>query len=503
MKNITIIGGGACGVAAFLELFIQITSQKITDQVKITLIEKSKPFGYGLAFGTDQKGHLLNTQAELMGIFASEPGHFSQWLKKNGGKKRKDVKGKGKTDRSYTTRELYGDYIASQFEIFCKRAKAVGLQLDLLEAEVNSILKKGTKYQIKGENLSLESDFVVMALGTPKPNNYPELYGKLGFVDFPYPADHILEEIGSKDHVGILGSSLSAIDTIMTLVDNGHNGKISLFSPDGLLPRVQPIKPKSVIRKKLTIEAIHQLQRKTLERPKTKDLFRLYRKEVEKLEKQTINWKKQNRMGKDPAKLLEKDIQIAENGGDAMMQVAYSLRHDTATIWNWMSMEEKLRFKKWLGPHWAINRHGMPLPNARRLKKLFGKGKLEVIPFLEKVNFDEETSVFSLQTKDSHTYQVSKLINATGAASQLKDMHSPLVETMVKNKLLTPYPMGGAIINARTMEVQAEKAGNGIYAIGHLVNGVLMDVNAVWYNVKTIESMSHDIILKIRNGDFY
>src|SRR5690606_23585965 len=81
MKNIAIIGGGACGTAVFIELLLLIVNEKWRNEVKLTLIEKEKHIGYGLAFGTDQPGHLLNTQADLMGIYVNEPGHFSNWIK--------------------------------------------------------------------------------------------------------------------------------------------------------------------------------------------------------------------------------------------------------------------------------------------------------------------------------------------------------------------------------------------------------------------------------------
>src|SRR5690606_31162620 len=108
MTNITIIGGGACGTAVFIELVLQIADSGLRNETKITIIEKDKSLGYGLAFGTDQPGHLLNTQAELMGIHVLEPEHFSGWLKQHGGRNRTDVKGHGETDHSYTTRSFYG-----------------------------------------------------------------------------------------------------------------------------------------------------------------------------------------------------------------------------------------------------------------------------------------------------------------------------------------------------------------------------------------------------------
>ncbi|HLU90407.1 MAG TPA: FAD/NAD(P)-binding protein, partial [Cyclobacteriaceae bacterium] len=132
MKNVTIIGGGPCGVAVGIELFLQIVNRKLQHKIKITLLEKDAEIGYGLAFRTDQPGHLLNTQADLMGIHADEPRHFAGWLKVHGGKNRKDVKGEGETEDSYTTRKLYGDYVSAQAQYYFQKARETGVQFNLL-----------------------------------------------------------------------------------------------------------------------------------------------------------------------------------------------------------------------------------------------------------------------------------------------------------------------------------------------------------------------------------
>jgi uncharacterized NAD(P)/FAD-binding protein YdhS len=502
MINITIVGGGACGVAAFLELLIQITSRELTEKIGITLIEKEKPIGYGLAFGTDQPGHLLNTQANLMGLFAAEPRHFSTWIEAQGHAHQKDIKGEGDPESVYTTRHLYGEYIAAHYQEYVQKAHSAGVNLRIIEAEVDDLDPKDRGYEVKYDKGSHHADYVILALGTPKPNNYPEFQKLDCYVDFPYPAEKILNKINLNEDVGVLGSSLSALDTIMTLVDNGHQGKIQLFSPDGLLPRVQPIENRPYERQFLTIEALHALQRKTCKRPKVKDIFRLFRKDVEKAERKEIAWKEQNRMGKDPFTLLKEDMEVAKNGGDGLLNVADSLRYDSETIWTWLSIDQKVLFKKWLGPHWMVNRHGMPIPNAERLLDLFKSGLLEVHPYLEDVRFDDKLRKFNLETKRG-SFALNQLVNATGPATKLEKMDSKLIENLCKKQLLKDYPIGGTIINPRTMEVLADQAGSQLYAVGHIVNGMLMDVNAVWYNVKTIQRLSHDIILKIQNEYYY
>src|SRR5690606_18974251 len=144
MKNVTIIGGGACGVAVSIELLLQIVSWGLSNEIKITLIEKEEEIGYGLAFGTDQPSHILNTQADLMGIHAAEPGHFADWLKVHGGKRRKDVKGSGATGQAYTTRKLYGDYVADQAKYYFQKARDEGVQLEVVQAEAVDIRRTGS-----------------------------------------------------------------------------------------------------------------------------------------------------------------------------------------------------------------------------------------------------------------------------------------------------------------------------------------------------------------------
>ncbi len=78
-KTLTIIGMGACGVAAFAEA-VKRLSYDPGDSWLIHLIERDDALARGLAFGTEQPGHLLNTESRMMGLYDQEPGHFRTWL---------------------------------------------------------------------------------------------------------------------------------------------------------------------------------------------------------------------------------------------------------------------------------------------------------------------------------------------------------------------------------------------------------------------------------------
>ncbi|MFC4870746.1 FAD/NAD(P)-binding protein [Negadavirga shengliensis] len=499
MKNIAIIGGGACGVSVFIELFLKITSMDLTGKVSITWFEKNKDLGYGLAFGTREEGHLLNTQADLMGIYADEPDHFAEWLKVHGGKKREEVKGQGSEENAYTARILYGHYLAEQAKKYLKKSEKVGLRVNAIHAEIIDFDHTAAGYILKDHaGKQYECDFTILCLGTPKPNTYKEFLKYELYIDFPWPSEPIVRKLETDiGHVGVLGCSLSAIDTVMTLEDHGYKGKILLFSPDGLMPRVQPAGHNEVERKHLTIKNVHQYKRKFLKRINTKALFRMYRKDVEHNLGKKVNWKSLNRIGKDAFKLLKKDVEEAGTGGDALMNLAYSLRYDASKIWMGMSTDEKVKFMKWLGPHWAINRHGMPLYNAKRLLHLMENNTLKVVPFLQEVKYNGREGKFSIRCADRE-YQVDLLINATGSPSKLEEMNTELVGNILKKDIIKPYPAGGAVVNERTMQLMAKNAGDGLFALGHLVNGQLMDVNAIWFNVKTVKLLSQEVIFKIQ-----
>jgi uncharacterized NAD(P)/FAD-binding protein YdhS len=503
MKKISIIGAGACGVAAFAELFLSLVSNGLQDRVMVTWIEKDGKWGHGLAFGTDQPGHLLNTQADLMGLYANEPRHYVEWLEKEGGKSHDQVKGKGELDDSYAARQLYGNYLFEETRKLILEAKAAGLQVAMKHGKVEDIEKVNEqKYRLQGEGgMNFISDFVILALGTPKPNNFKHLIPHPNYIPFPWPSAPILEKMEMAEHLGILGSSLSAIDAIMTLVDNDYPGKISLYSPDGLMPRVQPVQNHEVQRKNLTLEALYRIRRLKKRAPWVKEIFRLYQKDVEEAYGKALNWKSLDREGKDAAKLLNKDIEIAEKGGDVLMNLAYSLRYDSTPIWSMLTVDEKMKFMKWLGPHWGINRHGMPLPNAKKLHSLFEQGKLRVVPYFEDVYYDAHGEDFKMKIKGADTETVQLLINATGSPGKLDQMESPLLANMVDRGFISAFKAGGAKVNEQTLQLISPKGGNGIFGLGHILNGQLMDVNAVWFNVQSVSKMVKALTSRLLHGD--
>lgn len=494
-KHILIIGGGACGVASFIHLVQELIIGGHHDDVKITLCEKGDTIGEGLAFGTRQPGHLLNTPASLMGIYSNEPGHYGDWLEANRhAVKEEEIKSYDDPEDAYTTRRLYSLYIQEAFHHYLSRAEEHGLEVACVHDEVVNILQDHKGYDmIFQKDNPIRSDYVILAPGTPKPDNYSEFRSLDEYIDFPWPSGKLLR-IPAHATVGILGTSLSAIDAVMTLVDNQHQGVIKLFSPDGLLPRVQPNKMISYSCKYFTLAMAHAIRREHFRGPKISELFRLFKQEVAEYNGEDIDWKSSGRRNKSPEFLLDEDIKIAVSGGDAFIKILDAFRYDATPVWSLLSTQEKMNFKKWIGPEWNVTRHAMPLHNARRLQKLFSNKKLEVSGGFEDVRYDVDSRKFIAEWRNGNE-EVHYLINATGPANTVDEMRSTLIQNLSSSGTIVPHEVGGIVIDPHTMQVVSSSGTAGrLYAVGHICNGLLMDVNAVWFNVKTIGVMIQHVV---------
>ncbi|WP_050977302.1 FAD/NAD(P)-binding protein [Nitritalea halalkaliphila] len=265
------------------------------------------------------------------------------------------------------------------------------------------------------------------------------------------------------------------------------------------MPKVQPVENRPIDRKFLTVPEVHRIARHNLQRIRTVDLYALFEKEYQHQSGENKPLSSFNRIGKSAAACLEEDIQSAESGGDLLMNIAYALRYDSSTIWNDMSTREKVKFMRHLGGHWATNRHAMPLPNAKRLQKLFASGRLSVYPHF--THPEKTAEGFRMHRKKGDPLEVDLLVNATGSPSKLSDMDDPLIQAMLAKSIVQEYPVGGALVNYRTLQVMAPHSGKGLFATGHLVNGILMDVNAVWFNVRSIETLVEELLFKIQHYD--
>jgi uncharacterized NAD(P)/FAD-binding protein YdhS len=72
--DVIIVGSGYSGTMVAVHL------ARAQRGLRVALIDSSKTFGRGVAYGTTDPKHLLNVPADQMGAFPDDIGHFYQWL---------------------------------------------------------------------------------------------------------------------------------------------------------------------------------------------------------------------------------------------------------------------------------------------------------------------------------------------------------------------------------------------------------------------------------------
>ena len=95
-RHVAIVGGGFSGVALATELL------RTGDGQRVTLLESGPRLGRGVAYDTADPAHLLNTRAERMSLFGTDPAHFVRW---------DQARGRATEPKDFVARSVYGDYL--------------------------------------------------------------------------------------------------------------------------------------------------------------------------------------------------------------------------------------------------------------------------------------------------------------------------------------------------------------------------------------------------------
>ncbi len=210
--HVLIVGGGASGVLAAAHIL------RGDPAVRVTLVEPRERIGLGLAYSTPDRNHLLNVRAANMSAFPEDPNHFLSWLAGQGLPSQPDL---------FVSRSVYGKYLADLLSIWtsarpARFRRAHGICTDLGEGS------QGIVAQFDDGTVQL-ADHAILATGHSLPEQTSD-----GAI---LPAWDPIPHLPSDASVLILGTGLTMVDQVLTLLDAGFDGPITAISRRGLLPR--------------------------------------------------------------------------------------------------------------------------------------------------------------------------------------------------------------------------------------------------------------------------
>jgi uncharacterized NAD(P)/FAD-binding protein YdhS len=224
-RHVIIVGGGASGVLLAYQLL-----ERSTPDFRITLIEKRPEIGRGLAYHTGNPEHLLNVRVANMSALPDEPDHFWRWLTS-----REGVPTPCPDPYCFVARRIYGDYIASLLMTSKGRSSH---RLTIVQGTCVDVGEAPGEVTRLDDGRFFAGDIAVLATGHDIRSCSP------GYADPWLPPSSA--GIDRDATILILGSGLTMVDYVQSVVQDGHRGPIVTMSRRGLLPkphrRVDPIR---------------------------------------------------------------------------------------------------------------------------------------------------------------------------------------------------------------------------------------------------------------------
>lgn len=480
------VGMGASGVGVFTALVRRLIETDCAEGAEISVFDTEEQPGAGVAFGSLHDRHLLNMRAGTMSVKTDDPDHFVRWL---GARQEASAGGGGS---AYAPRRLFAAYLQEHFTDVMRDARLAGVRVSTHRMVVSDCREDARGVHLVAGTSNFLVDYAFLCLGNLPSTDYLELAKAPNYVHSMW-RDSGLEFIDPDATVGIIGTSLTAIDALVLLRDRGHRGHISCFSRRRSLPRVQgPRVPYDL--KYVTADEIQRLTRgfaRSLELAEVADLFR---QELEEGLGLAIDW---SRVLSEPdtsfKEVLARDIRLAEAGQTLWHSILDATSDLIPLVWRAMSPVARETFlTKYLWV-WATFRNCMPLDNARRLLGMARDGAFEALCGLHSVDFDEDKGVFRLEGRhDDQNFarEVSFLVNATGTGFALERSDSSLVRNMLMRGDILSHPLGGVDVDFETMQVMRRDGSKSerVSSIGPLTRGVHFDTSSFETNRRNGQS---------------
>ncbi|GAB1478966.1 FAD/NAD(P)-binding protein [Paracoccaceae bacterium] len=424
--HVVIIGGGASGVL----LAAHLLSQPERD-MRVTIVEGRNVLGCGVAYSTTDPDHLLNTRVHNMSAFSDRPHHFQDWLAAQAGAG--DV-----TGQSFVSRATYGAYMAelllpwSQGEdsrrLRCLRQTC--LRVEETPCGILAHLEDGQ---------AVIGDLAVLATGHVQPE--PQAAGTLSGPWQPLGA------LDPEARIVIVGSGLSMVDQVLSILKSGHRGEILSLSRRGQLPRAHT--------------ATTPLSLSPGDIPLGAPMGRL------------LAW----------ARGL---AARAEQKGGTWRDAVDGIRPHVRSIWRALPAAERARFLRHAATWWDVHRHRMPPASEAEIRRALASGQLVLqrAAFLGAEAGGPQGRRLTLRPKGADapvTLDAARVIDCRGIRRDPETHASPLMADLLArgHARIDPLRIGLDITGDCRVIDRAGSPSQRLYAIGPASRAAFWEITAI------------------------
>jgi uncharacterized NAD(P)/FAD-binding protein YdhS len=411
---VAIVGGGFSGT--------MVAANLARRGINSVVIESSGRAGQGNAYSTTEPAHLLNIRAHNMGAWAEDPEDFAA---------------REKVDRdSFAERRQYGRYLRAILDQAVESGRVQLVEDRAVDAHRASA---GWRVRLQGGG-EIEAGALVLATGNQAPAKLPWAVeaGDL-LIDDPWgdPARATIVDASEKAaDVLIVGTSLTMVDTVLSLDAAGHRGRIVAISRRGKIPL--PGGPHDPI----------PVDREQAPLPKVREIAR---------------WLRQRSAAMDWRSAID------------------SLRPHSHRLWQSMPLSEKRLFLRYGRPWWDIHRHRIAPQVHARIEELVSSGRLEVVA--GRITSVRRTGDFldvtyrrrGKETPDT-PQRFGYIFNCTGPLADITRTGDPLLGELLDKGEVAPDELAiGLSVDERSRTAGGER----LWAVGTLTKGRYWEIIAV------------------------
>jgi len=439
--QITIIGGGFCGIMTAINLV------RNTDMpLHIHIINKGNQLAKGVAFNPHSSNLLLNVPAGKMSAFGDIPDDFTRWLKTKSEFKNQP---EAQLAADFAPREQYGYYLTHLWQQAVNN-KSHKIGIWVYDDEAYDIIEDGRLFYVYLKNNPiLTTHFVVLATGNVQPRMPSGISSSFtankNYFGNPWKGNCVggLNETGD---VLIIGNGLTMADTVLGLAERGFAGKIYTVSPHGynLNPWHQEKQPYTGFNADEMLKACTTVS--------------------------------------EMLGYVNKHRRAAKRLDESVYPIIDLLRPRVQTIWQSISIEEKRQFVKHLRQFWDAARHRLPVKMHQFIATLYAEGSL--VTYKGTISsVVEENGQLKVDVNTGGALKqlfVQRVINCTGPENN--PMRSTdLMKNMHANGVIAPDPLHigiNALPDGRVIARDGKVKSN-MLVIGNNLKGVLWESTAV------------------------
>ena len=457
--TVAIVGAGFTGTLLALHLL-----RHCPPPTRVVLIERSARFGGGQAYSRGNASHLLNVPAGRMSAFHDRPLDFLEWLRAQP----PGSHGTGpSTPGCFVSRRSYGAYVRDLLKRELRRP-GLGNRLTLVRGEASALTAGADLLELTlDRDRSVRAAIVVLAVGNlapePPPLAEPGFYDGALYRPDPW-APGALDGLDPDAPVLLIGTGLTMVDMVVSLLDRGHRGTIHALSRRGLLPQRHASPPGAAV-----------------EPPAL------------------------------PTRLvpLLRAVRLAARraGPQGWHGVIDGLRPFTVDLWQALSPQDRLRFLRHLRRWWDVHRHRMAPAVAGRVDEARAGGQLVVHAgwLRELVELDEGGAQATyLARGDGRPQQVraARVINCAGPGADYERVRHPLLRSLLRDGLVRPDPLRlGLDVTGSCATLGRDGAiSRRLFAAGPVTRGAFWEITAVPDIRRQCESLAMHVAALVRPG---